>query len=113
MNRPAPCAADCETSMKYIEDTLYVISGKWKMLIILSLNAGNKRYRDIARSIPKITFRMLSKELREMEMNKLVARTVHEGPPVLIDYELTDYSRTLTPLLMEMVRWGKVHRQVI
>jgi DNA-binding HxlR family transcriptional regulator len=99
--------------MKYIHDTLYVISGKWKMLIIVSLRNGNKRYREIAKSIPPITFRMLSKELKQMEMNKLVSRTVHNETPVLIEYELTDYARTLWPLLTQMINWGKHHRTVI
>ncbi|MEI9909676.1 MAG: helix-turn-helix domain-containing protein [Bacteroidota bacterium] len=99
--------------MKYIHDTLYVISGKWKMLIIVSLRNGNKRYREIAKSIPNITFRMLSKELKQMELNKLVSRTVHNDMPVLIEYELTDYAKTLWPLLTEMIHWGKRHRTVI
>lgn len=96
--------------MKYIHDTLYVISGKWKMLIIVSLRNGNKRYREIGKSIPKITFRMLSKELKEMELNKLVSRTVHSDAPVLIEYELTDYAKTLWPILTEMINWGRDHR---
>lgn len=107
---------DCDYScpdMKYIHDTQYVISGKWKMMIIVSLRNGNKRYREIAKSIPNITFRMLSKELKEMEMNKLVSRTVQTGMPVTIDYELTDYCKTLWPILTEMINWGKHHRTVI
>lgn len=109
---------DCDNNyacpdMKYINDTLYVISGKWKMLIIISLRNGNKRYREIAKSIPNITFRMLSKELKEMEMNKLVSRTVYNSTPVSINYELTEYSRTLWPMLGEMINWGKNHRKVI
>jgi len=99
--------------MKYIHDTLYVISGKWKMLIIVSLRNGNTRYREIAKSIPGITFRMLSKELKEMELNKLISRTVYDELPVLIEYKLTPYAKTLWPLLTEMIRWGKQHRAVI
>lgn len=99
--------------MKYIHDTLYVISGKWKMLIIISLRNGNKRYREIAKSIPNITFRMLSKELKEMELNKLVSRNVYNENSVLIEYELTKYAGTLWPLLSEMIKWGKHHRKVI
>ena len=99
--------------MKYIHDTLYVINGKWKMLIIVSLRNGNNRYREIARSIPSITFRMLSKELKEMEQNKLISRKVYEDMPVLVEYSLTEYSKTLWPLLREMINWGKNHRKVI
>jgi DNA-binding HxlR family transcriptional regulator len=99
--------------MKYIHDTLYVISGKWKMLIIVSLRNGNTRYREIAKSIPKITFRMLSKELKEMELNKLVSRTVRDDIPVVIEYQLTEYAKTLWPILTEMINWGKNHRKEI
>ncbi len=112
MKETPACDFSCP-EMKYIHDTLYVISGKWKMLIIVSLRNGNKRYREIAKSIPRITFRMLSKELKEMELNKLVSRTVHNDIPVLIEYELTDYAKTLWPLLTEMINWGKQHRTVI
>ncbi len=99
--------------MKYVHDTLYVINGKWKMLIIVSLRNGNTRYREIARSIPSITFRMLSKELKELEQNKLVSRKVDIDAPVMIEYTLTEYAKTLWPLLKEMINWGKNHRKVI
>ncbi len=112
VKKDTPLQYSCP-EMKYVHDTLYVISGKWKMMIIVSLRNGNKRYREIAKSLPNITFRMLSKELKEMEMNKLVSRTVHDQTPVLIEYELTDYCRTLWPLLTEMIKWGKNHRTVI
>jgi DNA-binding HxlR family transcriptional regulator len=104
---------NCQTDMKYIQDTLYVISGKWKMLIMLSLSNGHRHYRDIAQSIPKITFRMLSKELKEMELNKLISRTVYDDIPVSIEYKLTDYCKTLWPILEEMIHWAKHHRKVI
>ena len=99
--------------MKYIHDTLYVVNGKWKMLIIVSLRNGNTRYKEIARSIPVITSRMLSKELKEMEQNKLISRKVYEDTPALIEYTLTEYSKTLWPLLREMINWAKNHRKVI
>jgi DNA-binding HxlR family transcriptional regulator len=107
------CTKKDQENMKYIQDTLYVLSGKWKMLIMVSLTNGNTRYREIAKSIPKITFRMLSKELKEMELNKLVTRTVYGETPVIVDYELTEYCKTLWPILHEMIKWAKHHRTVI
>ena len=56
----------------YVQDTLYVLGGKWKLLIILALSNGNSRFTEIRKSIPKITTRMLSKELKELEINKLI-----------------------------------------
>jgi DNA-binding HxlR family transcriptional regulator len=108
---PIQLSQDCQLDMRYVQDTLYVLQGKWKLLIILSISHGNKRYREIARSIPGITLRMLSKELKEMQLNNLISRTVHEDTPVLIEYGLTAYCGTLWPLISEMMRWGKSHRQ--
>ncbi|SEK99971.1 winged helix-turn-helix transcriptional regulator [Parapedobacter koreensis] len=93
-----------------LQDTIYVIGGKWRLPIINSICNGNKRFREIERSIPGITTRMLSKELREMELNKLVKRTVHPGPPVLVEYESTPYCKTFGSIILEMIRWGKEHR---
>ncbi|WP_449399484.1 winged helix-turn-helix transcriptional regulator [Chryseobacterium wanjuense] len=65
------------------------------------------------RSIPGITTRMLSKELKDMEMNKLVKRTVYPETPVLIEYEPTEYCRTFGKIISEMINWGREHRKVI
>lgn len=99
--------------VKALQDTIYVIGGKWKLPIINSICNGNKRFREIERSIPGITTRMLSRELKEMEMNKLITRTVYSDTPVLIEYESTDYCRTFGPVIMSMINWGKAHREKI
>src|ERR1700709_2235502 len=77
-----------------LQDTIYVIGGKWKLPIINSICNGNKRFREIERSIPGITTRMLSRELKEMEMNKLITRTVYPDSPVLVEYTVTEYCRS-------------------
>lgn len=102
-----------EKEMQAIQDTIYVIGGKWKLPIINSICNGNKRFREIERSIPGITTRMLSKELKELEMNKLITRTVYPDSPVLIHYESTDYCKTFSPIITEMIRWGAEHRKKI
>jgi DNA-binding HxlR family transcriptional regulator len=94
-----------------LQDTIYVIGGKWKLPIINSLCNGNKRFRDIERSIPGITTRMLSRELKEMEANQLVTRTVIPNTPVLIEYTVTDYCQSFGNIILEMIRWGKQHRE--
>ena len=96
-----------------LNDTMNVLTGKWKLPILGSLLFGLKRFTDIQRNIPKITPRMLSKELKEMELNKLVSRTVKNDTPVLIEYKLTDYAKTLWPILQQMIKWGKNHRKEI
>jgi DNA-binding HxlR family transcriptional regulator len=96
-----------------LQDTIYVIGGKWKLPIVNSLCNGNKRFRDIERSIPGITTRMLSRELKEMEANKLVKRTVTPNTPVMVEYTVTSYCRSFGDIILEMIKWGKQHRKKI
>src|SRR5688572_21963317 len=104
---------DQDENLKAVQDTLYVISGKWKLLILIAICNRHKRFRDIERSIPGITTRMLSKELKEMEMNKLIKRTVFDNSPVLVEYTATSYSHTLVPVVKSMVDWGKKHGKIV
>lgn len=96
-----------------IKDTLDIISGKWKLPIIGSLYDGRKRFKELERDIPKITPRMLSKELRELEMNQLISRTVYATLPVSVEYELTPYGKTLEDVLQALMKWGTKHRKRI
>jgi|KBSMisStaDraftv2_1062788.scaffolds.fasta_scaffold2961152_1 DNA-binding HxlR family transcriptional regulator len=92
-----------------VQTTLAVINGKWKLPILLSMYSGISRFRDLQRNIPNITTRVLSKELKDLEASKLVLRIVHDTHPVSIEYKLTTYSFTLTPVVDEMIKWGKQH----
>jgi DNA-binding HxlR family transcriptional regulator len=94
-----------------LQDTIYVIGGKWRLPIINSLCNGNKRFRDIERSIPGITTRMLSRELKDLEANQIIKRTVIPDSPVIVEYTTTDYCRTFGDIILEMIKWGKQHRQ--
>lgn len=105
--------ADVEANMKAVRDTLYVISGKWKLLILISIANGHGRFRDIARNVKGITTRMLSKELKELEMNRLIKRTVYDDSPVIVEYTTTSYTQTLIPVVQAMVDWGKTHSKLI
>ncbi|WP_316847307.1 helix-turn-helix domain-containing protein [Pedobacter psychrodurus] len=99
-----------QEEIQALQDTLYVLGGKWKLPIINSICNGNKRFRDIERSIPGITTRMLSKELKEMTANQLIKRTVTDDTPVSIEYTSTDYCRSFGDIILEMIKWGKEHR---
>jgi len=96
-----------------LQDTIYVIGGKWKLPIINSLCNGNKRFRDIQRSIPGITTRMLSRELKEMEANQLLKRTVSPDSLVMVEYTVTSYCKSFGDIILEMIKWGKQHRKKI
>jgi len=102
-----------EMEMKYVQDTLYVLSGKWKLLIIFALCNGNCRFMEIYKSIHQITTRMLSKELKELEANKLVERIIHDDYPIWAEYKPTAYCLTMQPIIDEMIKWGKRHRKKI
>ena len=104
---------DCLSRMLPIRDTLDVISGKWKMMILVSIMHGNNRFRDIERSIPKITSKVLAKELKDLEEHMLIKRTVYDDYPVLIKYTATDYAGTLENIMNELHDWGLNHRKKI
>ncbi len=96
-----------------VNDTLNVINGKWKLPIISSLLFDKKRFMEIQRNIPKITPRMLSKELKELELNGVVKRTVYDTLPVSVEYELTPSAQSLSEVLDTMVEWGLKHRKAV
>lgn len=96
-----------------LQDTLHVLGGKWKLPIINSICNGNKRFREIERSIPGITTRMLARELKIMELNNLIKRTEDPDAEIQILYESTDYCQSFGPVILEMIKWGKEHRRTI
>ena len=96
-----------------LQDTVYVVGGKWRLLIINSICNGNKRFRDIQGSIPGLSTRMLSRELKDMEANQLIKRTVIPATPVLIEYSETDYCLSFASIILEMISWGRTHREKV
>ena len=105
-------AAECKTAHRAIQDTLEVINGKWKLVILSTLFEGKKRFKELSREIG-ISPRMLSKELHELEMNKMVKRTVCDTRPITVEYEKTEHSETLWGVIEAMRQWGNQHRDEI
>lgn len=103
--------AECKASLASIADALYVIGGKWKLRIIVALKEGNKRFNELQRTINGISARVLSSELKDLEMNGFVKRNVFTGSPVVVEYEATDYCDTLNDLLSALNEWGAMHRE--
>lgn len=102
-----------QSQIRALQDTIYVIGGKWKLPIIHSICKGNKRFTDIQQSIPGITKRMLSISLKELEDNKLIVRNVDPDFTATIEYEFTPYALEYGNLILEMIRWGENHHDVI
>ena len=104
---------ECNRHFKAINDTLYILNGKWRVMIVACLASGKKRYLELQRMVEGIGPKMLSKELNKLEVNGLLTRTTLKTRPVTVEYELTEYARSLKPLTDEMAAWGKQHRQKI
>lgn len=101
---------NCIQTVRPVRDTLDIISGKWKLPIIISVSIGNNRFTDIQESIAGITPKVLSKELKELEQNQLIKRTITDDYPVKIIYEATEHATTLNPIIFAMKDWGLQHR---
>lgn len=104
--------AACTSALQAVGDALYVLNGKWKLPILIILRRyGHQRFGQITKLMPQITDRMLSKELRDLEANQLVKRTVHDSVPVVVEYSITEYGYSLDPVIKELKLWGMEHRR--
>ena len=97
-----------------VHDAMDVLSGKWKISIISSICYYNKRrFSDILNDVEGISNRMLSKELKDLEMNQLLKRTVLDTQPISVQYQLTEYGLKLKTIINNLSEWGEEHRKVI
>lgn len=103
----------CRYRLRAVGDTMYAIGGKWKMPIIVAMLEGTSRFNELLRVIDGISSKVLASELKELELNGFLKRTVSEGPPVVVDYKLTEYSHTLKDVLQALFNWGVNHRQEV
>jgi DNA-binding HxlR family transcriptional regulator len=101
----------CAAAANSIRDALYVLGGKWKLPILMTLAAGPRRFRELQKALEDITPKVLSKELKELELNEFITRTVHPTTPVTVEYSLTPYSSSLGKVLSELRDWGAAHRE--
>jgi DNA-binding HxlR family transcriptional regulator len=100
--------------MVAVQDSMDVLSGKWKIAIISSICYYNKRrFSDILNDVVGISNKMLSKELKELEINKLIKRSVLETQPITVEYTLTDHGKTLQTIINNLTDWGIEHRKKI
>lgn len=100
------------TSGSPVNTTLKVIGGKWKPEILWHLYNGTLRFSELKRSVIGITQKMLTQELRELESNRIIARIVHPVVPPKVEYSLTSYGKTLSPVLQSMASWGQKHQSI-
>ncbi|WP_248282116.1 winged helix-turn-helix transcriptional regulator [Mucilaginibacter robiniae] len=108
-----PDKEECASSLGNVLDALYVLGGKWRLPLILSLVQSPKRFNEIQHEVKGISPKILAKELKDLELNEFVKRHVYATTPVTIIYEATEHSRTLKNVLRELSLWGEQHREKI
>src|SRR5688500_8962719 len=104
-NKPKLNQPECTAALIPVRDALEVLNGKWKLPIIISLSFGSKRFGQIAKEINGITDKMLSKELKELEQNQLVLRSVYDTFPPTVEYSITEHGRSLERVINELRVW--------
>jgi DNA-binding HxlR family transcriptional regulator len=103
----------CPTNALAIKDALEALEGRWKLLIMFALSAGKKRFKQISKEVPGITDKTLSKELKNLESNKLISRAVYDTFPPTVEYSITEHGKSLEKVIDELHFWGLAHRQEI
>ncbi len=103
---------ECKTFIRPVRDVLELINGKWKLPVLIALSFGTKRFKELERDIVGITPRMLSKELKDLEANKLIQRKTNDGVP-MVEYTLTDYGQSLDSVIASIREWGLNHRRTV
>lgn len=100
-----PCDKNCP-----IEHTVNLIGHKWKVLILRNLfNQGTQRFNELSKGIDGISQKMLTQQLRQLEKDGIIQRTVYPEVPPRVEYDLTALGQSLKPILEEMNVWGKEH----
>ncbi|MCY7885538.1 winged helix-turn-helix transcriptional regulator [Bacillus spizizenii] len=92
-----------------VEATLEVIGGKWKCVILCHLTHGKKRTSELKRLMPNITQKMLTQQLRELEADGVINRIMYNQVPPKVEYELSEYGRSLEGILDMLCAWGASH----
>jgi DNA-binding HxlR family transcriptional regulator len=103
--------AEAEPALCAVGRTVELIGGKWKAVILFYLLDGTLRFSEVRRKIPQITQRMLTLQLRELEADGIVERTVFAVVPPRVEYALTPLGRTLEPILRSMRQWGTRYKE--
>lgn len=103
-----------KTRIRAVQDSMDVLNGKWKISILSSIcYYKTRRISDILNDITGISNRMLSKELKELETNQLIERTILDTQPITVQYELTEHGKTLRAVINHLTEWGITHRRKI
>lgn len=115
VKKPNVDPQQCNEAILALRDSMEICAGKWKLMIILYLiiNEDDRRnyFLQLMRGIQGISAKMLSKELKNLEMNGLVKREVQHTQPTTVAYSITDYGKSFLPVAEALVNWGLEHRK--
>jgi DNA-binding HxlR family transcriptional regulator len=92
-----------------VRATIDVIRGRWKPSILFELLGGTKRFSDLQEALPGVTAQVLTTQLRELEADGIISRAVHVEIPLRVEYELSEYGRTLSDVMEQLETWGKAY----
>ena len=112
MNSHEPHPGKISLGCSKIKVTLDVIGGKWKPLILYLLSSNTMRFSELQHQIDGITQKMLTQQLRELEDDKIISRKVYPEVPPKVEYSITKHGKTIVPLLLDMEKWGRTHRNL-
>ena len=101
MSEQVTCEFGCP-----VEATIAVVGGKWKCIILYHLLNSTKRFNELRRLMPDVTQRMLTRQLRELEDDKIIHREVYPEVPPKVEYSVTEFGRTLEPVMKVLQDWG-------
>ncbi|MBB5637463.1 DNA-binding HxlR family transcriptional regulator [Pedobacter cryoconitis] len=108
--------ASCQEELTAMRDSIDILGGKWKLLIMRYLTnrtSENNHFKKIQRGVSGISAKMLSKELKDLELNLMVTRTIQDTRPVTVEYSITEYGKSIIPVTDILVQWGLNHREKI
>ncbi|HLP54422.1 MAG TPA: helix-turn-helix domain-containing protein [Fluviicola sp.] len=108
-----PTEKECNQTILAIHDVMDILNGKWKISIIACLCFEKMRYSDLLRHVKGVSGKMLSRDLKELEVNGLIKRTVLDTQPVTVEYQITEYGNTLKEVTKVIADWGLAHRKRI
>jgi len=114
IKKPSDCTNTpdmCTASIQAIQDVMHVLGGKWKISIMTCLRYSPRKFNELLRIVEGISGKVLSRELKDLEMNQLITRTVMDTQPVTVQYAITPYGNSLKELTEVMAAWGIKHRK--
>jgi len=117
-NTSAPTKVDYQSEITKkllpVMDTMELLSGRWRVIIMTALYVGGTmRFNELKKNIPRITGRALSIDLKFLEEHEIISRKIKDTSPITVEYQLTDYGRSLDPVFSALTAWGVKHRKRI